>query len=58
MKNQAAVALGRLNKGVPKNITKAESRRRAARLAAVRYRGGRKLGAKNLPRAVGNVGNL
>lgn len=49
-KNKAAVALGRLAKGIPKNITKSESNRRAERLAVNRYRGGRKPGAKNLPK--------
>ena len=40
--------LGHAAKGVPKNITKAERHRRADRLDAVRYRGGRKPGATNL----------
>ena len=53
MKNKHASALGRLARGVKKTITRAESLRRAASLEAVRYRGGRKLGAKNRPKAGG-----
>jgi hypothetical protein len=34
MKNPAAVALGKLAKGVPKNITPAERRKRTERLRA------------------------
>ncbi len=51
--NKNASALGRLARGVKKQISAAESRRRAASLEAVRYRGGRKLGAKNLPKIAG-----
>ncbi len=51
--NKNAQSLGRLAKGVKKKISAAESRRRARSLEAVRYRGGRKLGAKNLPKIAG-----
>ena len=54
-KNPAAVALGRLGAGIPKTITKAESKRRAVRLAAIRYRGGRKPGATNLATRDDNI---
>lgn len=36
MKNQAAVALGKLAAGIPKNYTKAELKRRTERLVAGR----------------------
>jgi hypothetical protein len=45
--NQHAQALGRLAAGRPKQYTAEEKKRRADRLASVRYRGGRKKGAKN-----------
>jgi hypothetical protein len=48
MKNKHAAALGRLNKGVPKNLTPEQRAVIAERLACYRYRGGRKPGAKNL----------
>jgi len=34
--NKAAQALGRLNKGIKKNLTKAERKRRSQRLAEAR----------------------
>ena len=39
---------GHDSRGVPKNYSKAERKRRAGRLDLVRYRGGRKPGATNL----------
>jgi len=40
--------MGHMTKGVPKTISKADAKHRAERLAANRYRGGRKPGATNL----------
>jgi hypothetical protein len=40
--NRAAQALGRLGKGVPRRFTPAQLDAAKARLAAARYRGGRK----------------
>jgi len=51
MKNKHAAALGRLNKGVKKNLTLEQRAVVAERLALYRYRGGRKLGAKNCQRS-------
>jgi hypothetical protein len=45
--NKAAQELGRLARGVPKTLTQEDRKRRAVQLSAVRYRGGRKKGAKN-----------
>jgi hypothetical protein len=45
--NPIAAQLGRMAAGKPKGFSAAERRRRAKRLEAVRYRGGRKKGAKN-----------
>jgi hypothetical protein len=47
MTNQIASALGRMAAGKPKTFSAAELKRRARQLAGVRYRGGRKKGAKN-----------
>ena len=48
----AAVALGRLARGHKKTLSGAERKRRSARLAAHRYRGGRKPGSKNRPKEI------
>jgi hypothetical protein len=46
--NKHAQALGRLSKGVPRTFTAEQLAAATARLAASRYRGGRKPGATNL----------
>lgn len=50
--NKHASALGKLNKGVKKNLTPEQRAVIAERLACYRYRGGRKPGAKNLKKKV------
>jgi hypothetical protein len=45
--NQSASALGKLARGKAKTLTAAEIARRRERLETIRYRGGRKKGAKN-----------
>lgn len=45
--NRAAQALARLARGKHRRLTAADKARRAAQLAGVRYRGGRKKGSKN-----------